>query len=200
MTTDYSSLFEELNETLSSINAINMNTAVATTDTSAQMAGTALASGLIGFFLGFVIIASCIAFVIGILTIIANWKIFTKAGEKGWKALIPIYNLVILFKVAGISPLWVLGYLAAWVPIAGPLLCLGITIYAMINLSRAFGKDDGFAVGLILLNTIFIMILGFGKSEYQLNKGEAQEETVEPIKEETVKEAEVIEDKKEEKE
>ena len=44
------------------------------------------------------------------------------------------------------------------------------------------------------------MILGFGKSEYQLNKGEAQEETVEPIKEETVKEAEVIEDKKEEKE
>ena len=37
-----------------------------------------------------------IAIVIGILTILAHWKIFTKAGEKGWKAIIPIYNIIIL--------------------------------------------------------------------------------------------------------
>ena len=39
----------------------------------------------------------------------------------------------------------------------------------MVKLAKAFGKGDGFAVGLILLNTIFIMILAFGSSEYQLN-------------------------------
>ena len=42
----------------------------------------------------------------------------------------------------------------------------------MVNLAKAFGKDGGFAVGLILLNTIFIMILAFGSAEYQLNKKE----------------------------
>ena len=32
------------------------------------------------------------AFVWWILQIIANWNIFTKAGEAGWKSLIPIYG------------------------------------------------------------------------------------------------------------
>lgn len=40
----------------------------------------------------------------------------------------------------------------------------------MINLSKAFEKSSGFTVGLILLNTIFVMILAFGSAEYQLNK------------------------------
>ena len=102
-------------------------------------------------------------------TIIANWKIFTKAGEAGWKSLIPIYSSVILYRIAGISPWLILLYLLVWLPVIGPLISLGLTIYLMINLANAFGKSTGFAVGLILLNTIFIMILAFGNSEYQLN-------------------------------
>ena len=104
-----------------------------------------------------------------VFTIIANWKIFTKAGEAGWKSLIPIYSSVILYRIAGISPWLILLYLLVWVPVIGPLISLGLTIYLMINLANAFGKSTGFAVGLILLNTIFIMILAFGNSEYQLN-------------------------------
>ena len=102
-------------------------------------------------------------------TIIANWKIFTKAGEAGWKSLIPIYSSVILYRIAGISPWLILLYLLVWLPVIGPLISLGLTIYLMINLANAFGKSTGFAVGLILLNTIFIMILAFGNSEYQSN-------------------------------
>ena len=34
-----------------------------------------------------------------ILVIIGQWKMFEKAGESGWKALIPIYNLYILYKI-----------------------------------------------------------------------------------------------------
>ncbi len=104
-----------------------------------------------------------------VFTIIANWKIFTKAGEAGWKSLIPIYSSVILYRIAGISPWLILLYLLVWLPVIGPLISLGLTIYLMINLANAFGKSTGFAVGLILLNTIFIMILAFGNSEYQLN-------------------------------
>ena len=51
-----------------------------------------------GGFMGFLATYSIVLIVVGILTIIAQWKIFTKAGEAGWKCLIPIYNLVILFK------------------------------------------------------------------------------------------------------
>ena len=34
-----------------------------------------------------------IAFAWWLLQIIANWRIFTKAGEDGWKSIIPIYGL-----------------------------------------------------------------------------------------------------------
>ena len=37
-------------------------------------------------------------------------------------------------------------------------------------LAKAFGKGAGFTVGLILANTIFIMMLGFDSSSYQLNR------------------------------
>ena len=39
-------------------------------------------------------------------------------------------------------------------------------IIVMIEISKAFGKTGGFAVGLILLPIVFWPILGFGKSKY----------------------------------
>ncbi len=142
-------------------------TAVASADAYA-ISGVfgAIAGAVVGLFVIFCVVAG----VISILTIIANWIIFNKAGEKGWKSIIPIYNVITLFKVAGISPWWVLGYLAVFIPYIGSLVCLGITIYLYISLAKAFGKSTEFTVGLILLNTIFMMILAFGNSEYQLNK------------------------------
>ena len=143
------------------------NNAVNSTYSSAD---AVVAGGIMGAIVSFLMTYAIIVFVIFILTIIANWVLFKKAGEKGWKSIIPIYNTVVLFKIAGISPWWVLGYLAAIIPVIGGLVVVGITIYARINLAKAFGKGAGFTVGLILLNTIFIMILAFGSSEYQLNK------------------------------
>ena len=43
------------------------------------------------------------AFVMFILQVIAGWKIFAKAGEPGWKALIPIYNTYIFYKIVGMK-------------------------------------------------------------------------------------------------
>ncbi len=137
---------------------------------TATAADYAALGGLAGVFAGFAMFMVVFAMIVGILTIIANWKLFTKAGEAGWKSIIPIYNMVTLFKIAGLSGWCVLGYLAAIIPVIGPLVVLGLTIYLMINLAKAFGKEGGFAVGLILLNTIFIMILAFGSAEYQLDK------------------------------
>ena len=128
-----------------------------------------------GAFAGIAMVVSVVALIVGVLTIIASWKIFTKAGQKGWKCLIPIYNNVILFRIAGLSPWLILVYFASIIPVVGWIAVLGVTIYLMHNLSKAFGKDGAFTVGLVLLNTIFMMILGFGKAEYQLNKNEVTE-------------------------
>ena len=124
-----------------------------TTDLSSFSSSDAFAAGgLVGFFATY----SIVILVVAVLTIIANWRIFTKAGEAGWKSIIPIYNLFVL--------------LAAIIPVVGAFVALGVTIYLNINLAKAFGKGTGFTVGLILLNTIFTLILGFGSAEYQLEK------------------------------
>ncbi|MBR2590055.1 MAG: hypothetical protein IKE65_03950 [Clostridia bacterium] len=107
------------------------------------------------------------AIVMCVLTIVAEWKIFTKAGEAGWKSLIPFYNLYILCKLAdgkGVK------FLLLLVPI------VDIVFYVMLSLklARAFGKDTAFAIGLIFLPNIFTLILGFGGMEYIGPNGEAQ--------------------------
>ena len=35
-----------------------------------------------------------------------------------------------------------------------------------VKLARAFGRGIGFAIGLILLQPIFLLILGFGSDQY----------------------------------
>ena len=102
-----------------------------------------------------------------IINIIAMWKIFEKAGEAGWKSIIPIYNMVIMMKMVGINPLWIL---IIFVPVLGEILFFLITIVMMIRLAKGFGKGEGFAVGLILLSFIFELILGFGKDTWDAGR------------------------------
>ena len=118
---------------------------------------------VLGAFLGIILV---IGLVVAILQLAGMWKVFTKAGEKGWKCIIPIYNLVILFRISGLSPWIIFGYLASIIPFVGWIVCLGITIYQCNSLAKSFGKDVGYTIGLVLLPTIFYLILGFGKAEY----------------------------------
>ncbi len=131
--------------------------------TIAVLGGTILGT-IIGVFL-------IIGLIIAILQLAGMWKVFTKAGEKGWKCIIPIYNVVILFRISGLSPWIICGYLLAFIPFIGWLISLGITIYQCNSLAKAFGKDVGYTIGLLFLPTIFYMILGFGKAQYVGNGG-----------------------------
>lgn len=116
---------------------------------------------------GVLAVYSIIMLAIVVVELIGMWKMFVKAGEAGWKCLIPIYNLVTLFKIAGMSPWLVLCYLLAIIPVVGSLVVLALQIYLAIKLSKAFGMGNGFAAGLFFLQPIFVCILGFGKAEYQ---------------------------------
>ena len=112
------------------------------------------------------IVTSIIALAISIVQIVAMWKLFTKAGQKGWKSIIPIYNVVILFKICGLSPWLILLYLTAIIPIVGWIVMIVLSAILAYKLALSFGKDGAWAVGIYFLAPIFYMILAFGKSQY----------------------------------
>ncbi|MFO7572469.1 MAG: DUF5684 domain-containing protein [Gaiellaceae bacterium] len=101
-----------------------------------------------------------------VLVVAGWWKIFEKAGEEGWKAIIPIWNFIVLLKIVGREWWWVL---LALIPIVGFV----IWIIVSLELAKSFGRGTGFAVGLIFLPFVFAVILGFGSDTYRGSKGEA---------------------------
>jgi hypothetical protein len=95
-----------------------------------------------------------------VVIIVGWWKTFEKAGQPGWGAIIPIYNLYLICKITGRPGWWTILLLI-------PYLNFIFFIIVMLDMAKAFARGVGFAIGLILLNPIFICILGFGSSEYQ---------------------------------
>ena len=71
-----------------------------------------------------------------ILQIIANWNIFTKAGEAGWKSLIPIYGDYVSYKIAWqTSYFWlsfILGIVASYVSSANLNESIFLTVIATL--------------------------------------------------------------------
>jgi len=99
-----------------------------------------------------------VAFIV--VYLVAAWIVYTKAGEEGWKALIPIYNVWVLLKIVGRPGWWLLLFLI-------PFVNFVIWIIVSIDLAKSFGKGTGFALGLIFLAPIFYMILAFGDATYR---------------------------------
>lgn len=146
-----------------------------------------------------------VSLLLWVLQIAAYWKIFTKAGQAGWKSLIPIYADYVLYKIAwkksmfwmtlgigivagaasalfssfttqmALSGVISVGGVAAMV--LGAIAMIVLTIAALViqivfcvKLARAFGYGGGFAVGLILLEPVFLLVLGFGNAQYVKNR------------------------------
>lgn len=97
--------------------------------------------------------------VILILSIMANCMIFQKAGQPGWKAIIPFYNSYIYAKIATD---------AGWMFLLQFIPCIGFifSFYLNYRLAVRFGHGIGYMFGLSFLYPIFAMILGFGRSTY----------------------------------
>ena len=133
--------------------------------TSSNDVFSILSKTLGGFFVLFLIITIALI----VLQIIANWKIFTKAGEKGWKSIIPFYNIAILYKISNMSPWLVLVYIGTLIPILNIFAAIALyvfNLYQKINLAKGFKKETGFTVGMIVLPTIYSLILGLDDSKY----------------------------------
>lgn len=101
-----------------------------------------------------------------ILSVVSLWKIFTKAGQPGWGAIVPFYNFILILKIAG-KPWW-------WIFLMFiPFVNMIIAVIAMIALANAFGKGTGYGLGLAFLGFIFLPMLAFGEAQYVGSGGEA---------------------------
>lgn len=150
----------------------------------------AMVSGLSG--IGATFFAFFIAVVLGnlLLPFAMRWFIFTKAGEKGWKSLIPFYSDYITYKIAWDGRIYVaivvataasfvinfifglihfgLGMftsLVCFVPLMLANVVAGMVL--QFKLARSFGQTDFFAVGMYFLGSVFSAILAFGSAKYK---------------------------------
>ena len=88
-----------------------------------------------------------------------GYIIFAKAGYNGWLILIPIYSLIILFKIVN-RPLWWLVFLIL------PIANFVIHIIVSLDIAKSFKKDVGYGIGLAFLAPVFYPILALGDAEY----------------------------------
>lgn len=117
-----------------------------------------------------------------ILQVVAYWIIFKKAGEAGWKSIIPVYNTYTQYKMTWNPNMFWISFglmivsgllLRGDSSLIGVLrsLCLiaasAIDIVASFKLAAAFGKGVLFGIGLWLLGPVFYLVLAFGSAQYQ---------------------------------
>lgn len=87
------------------------------------------------------------------------WKTFVKAGQPGWAAIVPIYNLYVLTQIVGRPAWWIVLFFI-------PIVSIVAAFILAIDMAKSFGKGTGFGIGLALLGPIFYPILGFGSATY----------------------------------
>lgn len=94
------------------------------------------------------------------LILIGWWKLFEKAGEAGWKVLIPFYNTYTFFRIAGRNG-W--GFLLLLIP----FVSFVVWIVVSIDMAKHFGKGTAYGIFAIwLLPFIGALDLGLGDATY----------------------------------
>jgi len=146
------------------------------------------------FLLTFLAIFLFVTFAIWIATVVGKWQVFKKAGKPGWAAIIPFYDMWVLYEISGIKPIYmiftvigtllasignvmnsfgqareVIGLVIASIPvnlvsIVFSLIGLVFSIMASLNLAKCFNKSQGYGIGLAFLSFIFYPMLGFSKT------------------------------------
>lgn len=104
--------------------------------------------------------------IVWVVAIVAQWKLFEKAGEPGWKSIIPFYSAYVLCQIAGRNGLWFLLFLV-------PVVQIFAYLIVAIDLAKHFGKSTTFGVVAVwLFSLVGLLILGFGDAKYVGTKHE----------------------------
>lgn len=117
-------------------------------------------------FASFIFSSKIMHTIFAIILVIAIYKLFTrcviykKAHEHAWAVLVPIYRDIVMLRICGMSPWWLL---LAFVPVIGWFILWLVHVASRFMLAESFGKSEVFGLGLWILWPIFEAILVFSK-------------------------------------
>ena len=113
-----------------------------------------------------VAIALC-GIALGVLLIVALYKLFEKAGVEGWKAIIPLYNMYVLtVEVAKIDVIWFALLFASIIPIVGWVIAIVASLNICYSTVRRFTSERDLHIVATILFGIFVIIFAFCKYDY----------------------------------
>ena len=99
-----------------------------------------------------------------ISTFAGFWKLFEKAGRRGWEALVPVYSSYIMLKLSGRPAWWLL-----WLLIPGINVIAAITIY--LDFVKSFGKFSAAnQARALFLGFVYLPKWGFDETTHYLGR------------------------------
>ena len=120
-----------------------------------------------------------------LMTSIGYSKMYSKAGDAGWKAFIPIYNTYNNYKLSWNGKFFFLyavlfilfnaisGGTAIAMQLAAAAAGVALVVVDVkqhVKMAKLYGKGAGVGVALIFFPGITSMVLGLGKAEFQGEK------------------------------
>jgi hypothetical protein len=111
---------------------------------------------------GLELVAVLVGLALTAVAVAGHWKALAKAGEPGWAAIVPIYNLWVLVRASGNSWLWFVACLV-------PVLNFFAVAKVFVNFAGQFGQGLLFGIATWILPFVMMPLLGFG--DYQYNGG-----------------------------
>ena len=102
-----------------------------------------------------------ITIALAVIVIVSLWKIFEKAGTKGFYSIIPVYNIYNTFKLFMGNVLFMF---LIFVP------CIGwiFNYICMYKMCKCFGKGIGFFLLMLFVPIVAYPMLAFGNDQYQM--------------------------------
>lgn len=112
--------------------------------------------GMLGAVMG---VYSIVMFAYTVFMVVCQWKMFEKAGQPGWAAIVPFYNMYKAFEIA---------YGDGWkmLLLLIPIVNIIVAIQYCFKMAKAFGQGTAFGLGLLFLGPIFQAIIAFSKNIY----------------------------------
>jgi hypothetical protein len=111
------------------------------------------------------LLAVSIPLLLVIVMLVGMFKAFSKMGHSNaWWLIIPLLNFVFMIQFAE-KPIWWI--ILFFIPLVGSIVAIYVSWLIASKVAKAYGKSDGFAIGLLLLGFIFYPILGFGDIQPQ---------------------------------
>ena len=94
-----------------------------------------------------------------ILSLVCGWRLFTKAGEAGWKILVPVYGAVCRYRIIYGKGRY---FLFCLLPFAGFVF----SAYSAYKEARAYGRGKGFSAAHIFFRPVTAVVMAFDRVEY----------------------------------